>query len=140
MNPTTINHNDLYRFPWTLADNSISWLEPTSECNLKCDGCYRDNIKGGHKPLDEVKADLDVFQSQRKSDCISIAGGDPLLYPDIIELVTEIKRPGLEAHPQHQRQGLDPRTSDRLEESGPLRFHLPRGQRPGTTGQVGRHE
>jgi hypothetical protein len=41
-----------------------------------------------------VKADLDVFQRLRKSDCISIAGGDPLLYPDIVELVAEIKRRG----------------------------------------------
>ena len=64
MNSSTINHNDLYRFPWTLADNSISWLEPTSECNLKCDGCYRENVKGAHKSMDEVKGELDVFQAQ----------------------------------------------------------------------------
>ena len=29
------------------------------------------------------------------TDCISIAGGDPLLYPDIISLVKEIKSRGL---------------------------------------------
>jgi hypothetical protein len=94
VNLAAVNHNDLYRFPWTLADNAISWLEPTSECNLQCDGCYRENKKGDHKSLAAVKADLDVFQAQRKSDCISIAGGDPLLYPDIVELVAEIKRRG----------------------------------------------
>jgi len=43
----------------------------------------------------QVKHELDFFQSQRKSDCISIAGGDPLLYPHIIELVKEIKSRGM---------------------------------------------
>jgi hypothetical protein len=45
--------------------------------------------------MEEVKHELDVFQSLRKTDCISIAGGDPLLYPDILELISEIKSRGL---------------------------------------------
>jgi hypothetical protein len=94
MDRSRIDHNNLYRLPWTLADNAISWLEPTAECNLHCDGCYRKNAKGSHKSLDEVKQELDIFASQRKSDCISIAGGDPLLYPDLLDLVTEIKSRG----------------------------------------------
>jgi hypothetical protein len=91
---TSVDHNKLYRLPWTLSDNAISWLEPTAECNLACDGCYRENTKGSHKPMDEVKQELDVFANRRKSDCISIAGGDPLLYPDLLELVAEIKSRG----------------------------------------------
>ena len=90
-----IDPNSLYRLPWTMADNGITWLEPTAQCNLNCYGCYRKNIKNSHKPLDEVKHELDFFQSVRKSDCISIAGGDPLLYPDIVELVADIKARGL---------------------------------------------
>ena len=90
-----IDPNSLYRLPWTMPDNGITWLEPTAQCNLNCYGCYRKNIKNSHKPLDDVKHELDFFQSVRKSDCISIAGGDPLLYPDIIELVADIKSRGL---------------------------------------------
>jgi len=92
MSTGTVNHNDLYRIPWTLPDNSISWLEPTAECNLACDGCYRENEKNSHKSFQEVVHELDVFQRLRKSDCISIAGGDPLLYPHIVDLTAEIKR------------------------------------------------
>lgn len=88
----TLNHLDYYRLPWNLTDNSISWLEPTSKCNLYCEGCYRKNEKDGHKSLDEIKKDLDVFTSLRKSDGISIAGGDPLTHPDILDIVAEIKR------------------------------------------------
>lgn len=88
----TLNHLDYYRLPWNLSDNSISWLEPTSKCNLYCEGCYRKNEKDGHKSIDEIKKDLDVFTSLRKSDGISIAGGDPLTHPDILDIVAEIKR------------------------------------------------
>ena len=95
MSTKIVDHNQLYRLPWTLPDNGISWLEPTAQCNLTCDGCYRENEKGSHKSFEHVKHELDVFQRLRKSDCISIAGGDPLLYPEIVELVAEIKRRGL---------------------------------------------
>ncbi len=95
MSNNIINSTDLYRLPWTLPDNGISWLEPTARCNLNCYGCYRKNIKDSHKSMEHVKHELDVFQSLRKTDCISIAGGEPLLYPNIIELVAEIKSRGL---------------------------------------------
>ncbi len=90
-----LSNRKLYRLPWNLADNAISWLEPTSMCNLACDGCYRENEKDSHKSLDQVKHDLDVFQSKRNSDCISIAGGDPLLHPQITDIVREIRSRGL---------------------------------------------
>ena len=95
MKHTIINPANLYRLPWTLPDNGISWLEPTARCNLNCYGCYRKNIKDSHKSMEQVKHELDVFQSLRKTDCISIAGGEPLLYPNIVELVAEIKSRGL---------------------------------------------
>jgi hypothetical protein len=64
-------------------------------CNLSCDGCYRENEKDSHKSLEQVKHELDVFQSKRNTDCISIAGGDPLLHPQIAEIVADIKSRGL---------------------------------------------
>ncbi len=87
-----VEHLNLYRLPWTLPDNGISWLEPTALCNLSCDGCYRENEKDSHKSLEQVSNELDVFQKLRKSDCISIAGGDPLLYPHIVEIVANIRK------------------------------------------------
>lgn len=89
-----LSHNDLYRLPWNLADNAISWLEPTSACNLDCDGCYRENVAGSHKSLQHVSEELDVFDRLRKADGVSIAGGDPLLHPHIAEIVAEVARRG----------------------------------------------
>ena len=92
--PAQLNHLDYYRLPWNYPDNGISWLEPTTDCNLRCEGCYRDPHGHGHKSLEDVRADLEVFKSMRKSDCMSIAGGDPLVYPQIVELVRIINEMG----------------------------------------------
>ncbi|MCU7496319.1 MAG: radical SAM protein [Ignavibacteria bacterium] len=92
MQELLIDQKNLYRLPWTLPDNAISWLEPTSLCNLSCDGCYRENEKNSHKSLDVVKKELDVFVKLRITDGVSIAGGDPLLHPDIIEIVREVAK------------------------------------------------
>ncbi len=90
-----IDHRTLYRLPWSLPDNAISWLEPTSACNLACDGCYRENVPGGHKGLEEVREEIRVFTRLRNADGISIAGGDPLVHPDIVEIVRFVAESGI---------------------------------------------
>jgi len=87
MTTTAIDHRQLYRLPWTLPDNAISWLEPTSACNLACDGCYRENVSQSHKSLTLVRRELETFKRLRNSDGISIAGGDPLMHPELVEIV-----------------------------------------------------
>ncbi|MBK8010163.1 MAG: radical SAM protein [Deltaproteobacteria bacterium] len=91
---TSLNHLELYRLPWNLCDNGISWLEPTAQCNLSCDGCYREN-RVQHKPFEDTLHDLDVFGRYRKSDALSIAGGDPLLYPHLLPTIREAKKRGV---------------------------------------------
>ncbi len=88
-----LDHRNLYRLPWNASDNVLSWLEPTNKCNLSCDGCYREN-DGTHKTLAEVQADLDVFRKWRTYDSVSIAGGDPLLHPHIVEIVRMVVADG----------------------------------------------
>jgi len=89
-----LNHLDYYRLPWNFTDNSISWLEPTAKCNLACDGCYRKN-ENTHKSIETIKEELDVFTRLRKCDGVSIAGGDPLTHPNVIDIVADVKRRGL---------------------------------------------
>ncbi len=90
-----IDHRKLYRLPWNLSDNAISWLEPTSQCNLACDGCYRENITNSHKPLAVVREEIDTFLRLRTVDGISIAGGDPLMHPEIVEIVRYVAERGV---------------------------------------------
>jgi hypothetical protein len=89
-----LRHTDLYRLPWTLPDNAISWLEPTSACNIVCDGCYRTNDPKAHKPIEDIRRELEVFRTLRKADGVSIAGGDPLTHPQIEEIVAMVREGG----------------------------------------------
>lgn len=134
----TLNHLNYYRLPWNLTDNSISWLEPTSKCNLYCEGCYRKNEKDGHKSLAEIKNDLDVFTSLRKSDGISIAGGDPLTHPDILDIVAEIKRRNLKPIINTNGLALTKDLLKKLKKAGVFgfTFHIDSKQsRPGWKGK-----
>lgn len=85
-----LDKRNLYRLPWSMNDNPIAWLEITDICNLKCEGCYRSTISG-HKPLEEIKEELRFFKRWRNPDNVSIAGGEPLLHPQIREIVSYIR-------------------------------------------------
>ena len=90
-----LDHRQLYRLPWSLPDNSISWLEPTAACNLACFGCYRENEPKSHKSLEQINYELDVFTRLRTADGISIAGGDPLCHPEIADIIASIELRGI---------------------------------------------
>lgn len=89
-----LNHLNYYRLPWNFTDNVISWLEPTAKCNLSCEGCYRKNEIDSHKSLAQVREELEIFHRYRKCDSVSVAGGEPLLHPQIVDIVRMIKEFG----------------------------------------------
>lgn len=128
-----LNHLNYYRLPWNLTDNAISWLEPTAKCNLYCDGCYRRN-EDYHKPLELVREELDVFKKFRKADGVSIAGGDPLTHPDIVEIVRMIKDYGFKPIMNTNGQLLTKELLANLKKAGVygFTFHIDsRQKRPG---------
>ena len=135
-----LNHLEYYRLPWNLPDNSISWLEPTSKCNLVCEGCYRKNENDGHKTLDEIKKDLDVFTSLRKVDGISIAGGDPLTHPDILEIVKDVKRRKLKPIINTNGLALTPELLKKLKKAGVYGFTIHIDSKQGRPGWKGKTE
>lgn len=90
----TLEKSELYRFPWSKNDNPIAWLEVTDICNLHCEGCYRQRLTG-HKPLDEIKEEILFFKRWRNPDNVSIAGGEPLVHPEIVETVAFIAENGI---------------------------------------------
>lgn len=128
-----LDHRSLYRLPWTLADNGISWLEPSAQCNLSCDGCYRKNSAKPHKSLAEVRRELDTFARLRRSDCMSIAGGDPLIYPDIVPLVREVRARGWKPIINTNGKALTRDLLWELKRAGVFgfTFHVDSGQRRG---------
>jgi hypothetical protein len=83
----------------TNTDNPNGWIEPTTYCQLKCPGCYRGLDTGDviftHIDLETMKRQVDGFVEKRNIQTISIAGGEPLMYPQIGELVRYVKSRGL---------------------------------------------
>ncbi len=129
-----LNHLDYYRLPWNLADNIISWLEPTAKCNLSCLGCYRKNEIDSHKTLSEIKEELNVFMHYRKSDSISIAGGEPLLHPEIVKIVKMVANFGCKPIVNTNGIALTPKLLHELKLAGVygFTFHIDSKQnRPG---------
>jgi len=89
-----LDKRNLYRLPWSKNDNPIGWLEVTDICNLKCLGCYRQKISG-HKTLEAIKEEVVFLKRWRNCDNISIAGGEPLMHPQIMDVVAFIKQQGI---------------------------------------------
>lgn len=72
----------------------VTMLEPLEKCNLSCVGCGRIKEYKGH--LDEmlsVEKSLEAT-SQSNAPIVSVAGGEPLLHPNIDEIVTGIMNQG----------------------------------------------
>lgn len=86
-----LSKRDLYRFPWSGNDNPIGWLEVTDRCNTYCRGCYRINGMQGHKSLEQVKEEIALLKKWRNCDNISVAGGEPLIHPDILDIIAYIR-------------------------------------------------
>ena len=86
-----IDKNSLYKLPYTKCNNPSGWVEPTTQCQLKCPSCYRGTDKPYYKPehrnIDELKSDVSRLVKERNIQTLSIGGGEPLLYPDLDELV-----------------------------------------------------
>jgi len=139
-NRETLNPKDYYRLPWTLTDNVLGWLEPTKRCNLYCEGCYSRNDTKSDKSLAELRSDLQVFVKLRKMDSISIAGGDPLVHPEIVEIVRMIRHEfGLKPIVNTNGLALTPDLLKSLKHAGVFgfTFHIDSNQsRPGWKGKT----
>ena len=118
-----LDKRDLYRFPWSMNDNPIAWLEVSDICNLRCEGCYRQRLTG-HKSLEEVKEEVLFFKRWRNPDNASIAGGEPLIHPDIVEIVAFIAEQGIKPVVLSNGVALEPPLLRELKRAGLSGFTL----------------
>ncbi len=132
-----LDKRELYRFPWSMNDNPIAWLEVTDICNIHCEGCYRQHMTG-HKTLEQVKDEVLFFKKWRNPDNVSIAGGEPLIYPHIVELVAFIAEQGIKPIVLTNAKALTPELLHELKRAGIAGFtiHIDSHQnRPGWQGK-----
>ncbi len=113
----TLDKRRLYRLPWSMNDNPIAWLEVTDVCNIHCEGCYRQHMTG-HKSLEEVKKEIAFFKQWRNPDNVSIAGGEPLIHPQIVDIVAHIAQSGLKPIVLTNAMALTPELLRELKRAG----------------------
>jgi hypothetical protein len=112
-----LEKSDLYRLPWSMNDNPIAWLEVTDICNIQCDGCYRQRLTG-HKSLEQIKEEILFFKRWRNPDNVSIAGGEPLVHPQLMDIVAFIAQQGIKPVVLTNAQALTPEVLHELKRAG----------------------
>ncbi|HEY2799605.1 MAG TPA: radical SAM protein [Chthoniobacterales bacterium] len=67
-------------------------LHPLLRCNLRCRHCYSTSSPAQHRSLslEKLSATLDVLRAEG-FNAASISGGEPLLYPELPELLQHIR-------------------------------------------------
>lgn len=65
--------NKLFRLPWTMSDNAMTWFEPTRKCNITCDACFAINNPESQKTLSQIKKELETLLLLRRCDAMLIA-------------------------------------------------------------------
>jgi len=134
-----LDKRELYRFPWSKNDNPIAWLEVTDICDLHCEGCYRQRLTG-HKPLDQIKEEIRFFKRWRNPDNVSIAGGEPLLHPQIVDVVAYIAENGMKPILLTNAAGLNPQLLRELKRAGLAGFTIHIDSHQGRPGWEGKSE
>jgi len=132
----SLNRKHIYRFPWSVTDNPGGWVDVTDFCNLSCPQCFRRTIEG-HRPLQDVLAEIEECQAIRNCDDMKISGGEPLTYPHLLEVVRFIAKKGMKPFLMTNGVGLDLPKIQKLADAGLARFnfHIDSGQnRPGWEG------
>ena len=112
-----LDKRNLYRLPWSMNDNPIAWLEVSDLCNMHCEGCYRQALTG-HKPLDQIKEEILFFKRWRNPDNVSIAGGEPLIHPQILDIVAFIAENGMKPIVLTNALALTPQSLRELKKAG----------------------
>jgi hypothetical protein len=118
-----LDKRNLYRLPWSMNDNPIAWLEVTDICNMHCEGCYRQRLTG-HKPLAQVKEEILFFKKWRNPDNVSIAGGEPLIHPQIMDIVAFIAENGIKPIILTNAMALTPESLRELKKAGLAGFTI----------------
>jgi organic radical activating enzyme len=136
---STVDVQRLFRMPWTMSDNAMSWLEPTRKCNITCDACFAINDPESQKPLWQIESELNTSLKLRRCDAVLIGGGEPLTHPHIVDIARMVKNRNVKAQIATNGVDLDTELLHELHKNGlyGITFHVDSHQsRPGWQGKT----
>jgi MoaA/NifB/PqqE/SkfB family radical SAM enzyme len=90
---------------------------PNRRCQLSCTYCNEFDDFSKPVPLEEVKRRLDILADMGTS-VITISGGEPLLHPELPEIIRHIRRRGMIAGMITNGFALNPETIAKLNHAG----------------------
>src|SRR5258708_37829904 len=91
---------------------------PMRRCNLDCGYCNEYDDVSKPVPLEEMKRRLDALAAVSTS-VITIRGGEPLMPPDLDEIIRHIRERGMSAGLVTQGLFLNHDSMERLHDAGP---------------------
>lgn len=77
----------MMRLPWHGKTVPHAVLDILRGCNCRCQDCYNADHAHVYKSLPQLKAELDAIRPLRNLTTVSLSGGEPLLHPQILEIV-----------------------------------------------------
>lgn len=72
----------------------LAHIVPMRRCNLACTYCNEYDKVSDPVPLDEMKARIDKL-AYFKTSIITISGGEPMMHPEIYEIIAHIRSHGI---------------------------------------------
>src|SRR6202023_3647113 len=90
---------------------------PNRRCNLACTYCNEFDDFSKPVPLEEMKSRLDMLAGMGTS-VITISGGEPLMHPEIDQIIRHIRSHGMIAGMITNGFLLDRKTIEKLNEAG----------------------
>ena len=103
--------------PYAGAEVPHVLLDILRGCNVRCRACY--NTEASHiKPMAEVMVEFEYALSQRRLDCVTLLGGEPLLHPELLDIARAIRSRGIRVAVFTNALGLDLPRARQLKEAG----------------------
>jgi MoaA/NifB/PqqE/SkfB family radical SAM enzyme len=95
----------------------LAQIIPTRRCNLSCTYCNEYDRVSEPVPLEEMRRRIDRL-ADLGTGIVTLSGGEPLLHPDVAELIGHIRRRGAVATMITNGYLLSPAVIDKLNEAG----------------------
>ena len=132
----------VWRLPWRGKMVPHATLDITRKCNISCRACYNSSQENIHKPITQIRIELNLLKAKRNLASVVLLGGEPTLHPKIYEIISMINNDGLEVELFSNGFGVDAEMCKKMKKAGltTLFFHIEPGQQRPDFSENGSYE